>query len=223
MIQHLYVMLSRTDTGMGRLIRFVTGEEYNHVSLCLDGDLQHFVSFARYRRDVPLAGGYVPETAARLRACGKSMPVRIYKIDICQEDADQLAELFQMAGRTSLVYNSLGALLGRWHIRCAIPGAYTCLEFAGRILGNFYSTITALEEALEGFEIYHGELFDILNSSTRRDDVFFEKRGFGRGTWDTLKHFKTLLWRILRLERPIDPIVACKLNITTKNIPQSSS
>lgn len=222
MKRYLYVMLSRTDTGMGRLIRFATGEKYNHASLCLDGKLQHFVTFARYRQDVPLAGGYVTETADRLRSCGKSMPVRIYKIEISHEDADKLADLFQMAGRTSLVYNSLGALLSRCHIRCRVPGAYTCLEFVGTILGNSYPTISALGEALEEFEIYRGDLFDILEVPTIRDDVFFEKRGFMKGTCDTVMHFKTLLWRILRLEQPIDPIVACKLNIRIKNIPQSS-
>ena len=55
----LYIMLSRTDTGMGRLIRFFTRYDYNHVSLSLDPRLHSWVSFARYAVDVPLAGGFV--------------------------------------------------------------------------------------------------------------------------------------------------------------------
>lgn len=222
MKQSLYVMLSRTDTGMGRFIRFFTREEYNHVSLCLDSQLQHFVSFARYRQDVPLAGGYVTESTNRLRSCGKIMPVRIFKLQISQSDWQKLNDLFQMADRSSLVYNSLGALLCGCHIRCSIPGAYTCLQFAEAILGASYPSIKALGDALEPWEIYRGDLFEILEECTEPESAFFCKRGFRYGTLDTFRHFKTLLWRILRLERPNDPIAEYKTNMTAKNIPQSS-
>jgi hypothetical protein len=222
MQHYLYVMLSRTDTKMGRLIRFFTKEEYNHVSLCLDGNLQHFVSFARYRQDVPLAGGYVTESAARLRSCGKSMQVRIFRLEISQADASQLEALFNIADHSDLVYNSLGALLSSCHIRCSIPGAYTCLEFAGAILGDSYHSIAALGDELRHCEIYRGDLFDLLKNTPSAEQIFFQKRGFRKGTWDTIVHFKTLLWRILRLERPEDPIASCSLHISVKNIPQNS-
>ena len=139
MKRHLYVMLSRTDTGMGRFIRFFTREKYNHVSLSLDDTLQQFVSFGRYRQDVPLAGGYVPEPAERLLSCGKTMPVKIFRLDISETDAQGLDTVFGMAGQVPLIYNSLGALLSSCHIPCPIPGSYTCLEFAGTILGNRFS------------------------------------------------------------------------------------
>ena len=35
----LYVMFSHTNTGMGRMIRAVTGSSYNHVSISLRPDL----------------------------------------------------------------------------------------------------------------------------------------------------------------------------------------
>jgi hypothetical protein len=216
MKQFLFVMISRTDTGMGRLIRFFTADRYNHVSLCLDGNFQHFVSFARYRQDVPLAGGYVTESAARLRSCGKTMPVRIFKIEISPSDAEKLKQLFQIADHTPLVYNSLGALLQGCHIHCHIPGAYTCLEFAETILGKSYPSISALGDDLEPWEIYHGDLFQILKCPPSVEGPFFQRRGLQNGTYDTLKHFRILLWRILKLDRPDDPIADCALNILPK-------
>ena len=63
--KYLYIMLSRTGTGMGKVIRAFTRNEYNHVSLPLDSSFKRFVSFARYRQDVPLAGGFVAETPQR--------------------------------------------------------------------------------------------------------------------------------------------------------------
>ena len=213
MKQHLYVMLSHTPTKMGQFIRFFTGEEYNHVSLCIDGSLKQFVSFARYHIDVPLAGGYVTEPAARLLSCGNSMPVRIFQIEITSTDAHKLDALFKMADHTPLIYNSLGALLSSCHIRCPVPGAYTCLEFANAILGTPFLTIGKLADALKPWEIYRGDLFEIIKHGDNHNSIFFEKRGLRKGTLDTVIHFKTLLWRILRLERPHDPIAASALNI----------
>lgn len=223
MSRYLYVMLSRTDTGMGRFIRFFTREPYNHVSLCVDDRLCHFVSFARFRQDVPLAGGYVTEPPQRLLTCGKTMPVRIFRLEISEEDAEELEALFGLAGHTQLRYNSLGALLHGCHIPCHIPGSYTCLEFAGAILGKSFPSIQVLADTLEPWEFYHGDLFDLLEHNGKLDDPFFQKRGFLKGTWDTALHFKTLLWRLLRLERPEDPVKDCDLHILIKNIPQSSS
>jgi len=213
LVRYLYVMLSKTDTGMGRFIRFFTRGEYNHVSLSVDDQLQKFISFARYRQDVPLAGGVVAEPPERLLSCGKAIPVRIFRLEITGAEAQQLEDLFAQAEKAPLVYNSLGALLSSCHIPCSIPGAYTCLEFAGAILGNSYPSIQALGAALEPWEYYHGDLCQLLQDSGDRTDSFFRHRGFWKGSWDTTVHFKTLLWRCLRLERPQDPIVSSKLNI----------
>lgn len=212
-MRYLYVMLSRTDTGMGRFIRFFTREAYNHVSLCVDDQLQKFISFARYRQDVPLAGGAVSESPERLLSCGKILPVKIYRLEISQEEANQLEHLFTQVENGQLVYNSLGALLASCRIHCSIPGTYTCLEFAGAILGKGYPSIHALGVALEPWEYYHGDLFELLHDSGDRTDSFFHHRGFWKGSLDTAIHFKTLLWRLLRLERPFDPVSSCNINI----------
>lgn len=212
-MRYLYVMLSRTDTGMGRFIRFFTRGEYNHVSLSVDDRLQKFISFARYRQDVPLAGGIVAETPERLLSCGNVIPVRLFRLEISTSEAQQLEELFAQAEKAPLVYNSLGAILSSCHIPCSVPGAYTCLEFAGAVLGKSYPSIQALGAALDPWEYYRGDLYQLLQDSGNRTDPFFQHHGFWKGSWDTTLHFKTLLWRSLRLERPQDPIVANKLNL----------
>lgn len=222
MQQYLYVMLSHTDTGMGRVIRFCTGEYYNHVSLTLNGDFQNFVSFARYHKNVPLAGGYITESASRLLSCGKSMPVRIFQIPISQTEALKLSSIFQMADQSDLIYNSIGALLAGCHLHCTVPGAYTCLEFANAILGTSFTSIKRLNNELSQWEIYSGDLFHLLKNDGNRSTPFFQKRSFKKGTVDTVIHFKTLLWRILRLEHPSDPISQSILNILSKNMQQSS-
>ena len=61
----IYIVFSSTPTGMGRLIRLATRNQYNHVSLSFESDIQKLYSFARYHRTIPLYGGFVVESVLR--------------------------------------------------------------------------------------------------------------------------------------------------------------
>ncbi len=215
--RHLYIMLSRSPSCMGRFIRFFTPGDYNHVSLSVDDTLTEFVSFARYVQDVPLAGGYIREPAERLLAACKPLPVRIFRLPITQKDAQALEQLFGLAGNASagLIYNSAGALLSALHIPCPIPGAYTCLDFAKLLLGVSCSNIRALEAILSPWEFFCGDYRELV-MPVHCSGPFFARRGFLCGCSDTLSHFGRLLLRILRLQRIRDPLPEYRLNLLEK-------
>ena len=77
----LYVMFSHTNTGMGRMIRAVTGSSYNHVSISLRPDLAVCYSFARRNKHNALAGGFVAEDAGRLCDEG-DIRVRVCRVPV---------------------------------------------------------------------------------------------------------------------------------------------
>ena len=205
---HLFIMLSRTNTRIARLIRCFTNAKYNHVSLSLDSSFQNFVSFARYNEDVALAGGYVTEPAQRILHSGEHIPVKIFRIEVSQTQYTQLQHLFAQAGNrdTGLIYNTIGALLAPMHLRLRVNGAYTCLEFACCILNLRCSTLQQLEEALMPHLIYDGDLRDLLPQPGQSNDKFFTRRGFLKGFGDTTIHMTRLLGRALHLTHCKDPI-----------------
>ena len=209
MPQHLYIMLSRTGTGMGKIIRKFTRSEYNHVSLTLDPALQSFASFARYTVDVALAGGYVKESAARFLYSGQPVPIRLYRITVSPSRYQQLQQLFSLAGQnTGLTYNSLGALLSTWRLRFHIPGSYTCLEFAAAVLDQPFCSLQELQAYLEPHLIYQGDLHELVTDSGDRSEPYFARRGILWGTADTAVHFTRLAGRLLRICKCVDPIAA---------------
>lgn len=209
--KYLYIMLSRTSTGMGRIIRAVTRNEYNHVSLTLDSSFKQFVSFARYRQDVALAGGFVVETAQRFLCTGRPVPIRMYRIEISPERYKKLKNLFNTAENDGgLIYNSLGALLSTWSIRSHIPGAYTCLEFAAAVLEKPFRSLQELQDFLEPYKIYTGDLGKLVQDSGDRSESFFIRRGFWGGTADTVIHFTRLAGRLFRITKCNDPIGVSK-------------
>ena len=57
----VYILLTRSNTYFSRLIHKVTAEDYTHVSICLDEDLQHFYSFGRKSDIFMFPAGFVRE------------------------------------------------------------------------------------------------------------------------------------------------------------------
>lgn len=206
---YLYVLLSCTTTGVGKMIRTCTGSRYNHVSLTLNEDLSGIVSFARLSIDTPLNAGYVAEPLERFLYNGGPVPIKVFRVEISQEKAQRLEEFFTHAGdrQMGFLYNHFGALLTLLRIPCPIPGAYTCLSFASTVLGKPYRSLQELERDLTPFEVFEGDLYTRFQDSGDRSDYYFTRRGFLRGTKDTLVHMGRLLARTARI-RPFDDAIA---------------
>lgn len=203
----LYLMISCTDTAIGKVIRFFTDYDYNHVSLSLDPTFAHWVSFARYTKNVPLSGGFVEETAERFFATGGEMPVRIFRLEIPESRYRILKKLFAEAGRPEcgLIYNTFGAMASALGISFPVAGAYTCLEFANAVLETHCGTIEQLNDHLAPQLIFTGDLHALIADSGIYDSDYFRERSFLTATKETLLHFARLLRNTVSPSRP-DPV-----------------
>ncbi len=204
---YLYVILSHTTTGAGKLIRTFTRSYYNHVSLSLHENLSQIVSFARISIDTPMHAGYIPEPPERFLYAGP-VPVRVFRVEISEEKARSLVLFFQKAGDRSigLLYNYFAALVTPLRLRCPIPGAYTCLGFASAILNKPYRSIQELEQDLMPMLFYEGPLENLQSDSGDRSFAYFTPRGFLRGTGDSIVHMSRLIARSTRLKKFDDPV-----------------
>lgn len=193
--RYLYVMLSHTNTGIGKAIRYWTGFDYNHVSLSLDPTFSRWVSFARYAKNVPLAGGFVEENADRFLADGTDLPIRIFRLDISENHYRILNKVFSEAGKTDcgLIYNSFGAIAASLGGSFPVAGAYTCLEFANAVLGEEHSSIEELNDHLMSHLIFEGQLQDLVTPAGSRESDYFLRRSLTTATMETLLHFSRLL------------------------------
>lgn len=203
-------MISHTDTGIGKLIRYLTEYDYNHVSLSLDDDLCEWVSFARYTRNVPLAGGFIRETPERFLAGGKRMPVRIFRLSLPENRFRTLSKLFSEAGHAScgLIYNSFGAVATALNLSFPVRSAYTCLEFANAVLEAHHPSIRCLNEHLNPHLLFEGDLQSLVSDSGSRDLDYFRPRDLLTATAETAAHFTRLLRNTIHPDRP-DLIAGC--------------
>lgn len=197
--RQLFIMVSRTDTRIGQLIRNFSHYPYNHVSLTLDPSLREWYSFARYVQDTPFYSGFVKEPVERFFHDSPDMPVRIYRVEIPLYNAERLESILKKAGHpeSGILYNYFDALVSVIGCRMTLPGAHTCLSFACSVLEQQHMSIQSLCESLEPFLMYEGPLSALVSDSGRRDDPFFQEAGFLRGTGFTARQFCLLVHRVV--------------------------
>lgn len=137
MQQYIYIMISRTPTMFGSVIRKFAKQQYNHASVAIDENLEHTYAFARFKHSTPLLGGLVRENLDRftLRRDSK-VPVIVYKIPVTDEQYTFVTTRIEemMNKRKKFIYNLLSIVTYPFLHGCSMRNAFTCIEFAAYVL-----------------------------------------------------------------------------------------
>ena len=199
----LYIMISKTDTGIGNLIRRVSGYPYNHVSMNLDGDFRRWVSFARFHQNTPLYGGYIAEPAERFLAKGQTIAVRIFAVDLTPARYEELRALFAGAGKSDerYIYNYLELATLSLGIPCPIQDAYSCLGFANAVMGTDFRSIRDLDKHMTPQLFYEGTLNDLAPDTGDRSDRYFTRIPLSKNLAHSIKTLGTMFRRLVTKEK----------------------
>ena len=163
-----YIVFSRTNTGIGKVIRRVTRNTYNHTSLCLDGKFYQLISFARKHVNSPFQGGFVVETPVRYLSDGEDIIVKVCRLD------ESIFPIIEMKKRLdavrseekSYIYNTYGAIVSPFKIKFSPYRTFTCVEFAAYVLGleeKIYS-VHQLEKIFDKAKVYEGSYKQLVEN-----------------------------------------------------------
>lgn len=160
-MEYIYVLFSRTETKMGRLIRLVTGSRYNHVSIALREDLSDCVSFARRYYHAPFYGGFIRESIQRYYSKGHYANVAVCKVPVSEKQytlaCSALKEM--QAAPLHYIYDLFAAVTLPFGLYRKRNDAYTCLHFAVEMLGlPRAESIDELLIKLSNYEIFEGSV-----------------------------------------------------------------
>jgi hypothetical protein len=136
MDKNIYILLSRTPTKFGGLIRKIAKQRYNHASIVLDDDFKHIYAFARKKHNAPLLGGLVRESLDRftLRR-DSSVPVMVFKIPVTKEQYETIKSIInEMLDNKKYVYNLFSVFLYPIFKGFTVKNAFSCIEFVSYIL-----------------------------------------------------------------------------------------
>ena len=104
-MRRIYFILTYTGTILSRVIKIYTGNEFAHVSIALDENLNQMYSFGRLRPYNPFVGGFVHEginigTFKRFR----KTQTEVYSILISDEQYKKIRKMIKLIGNCQVVY-----------------------------------------------------------------------------------------------------------------------
>ena len=135
--KQIFIVISQTGTVLSRILKRITGAEYNHASLSLSPDLKKMYSFGRRHPYNPFWGGFVIESphAGTFRRFSNTTAV-ILAVEITEERYAALETTLETmwARREQFSYNLGGLLLAYFHILWKRSNRYYCSEFVEDML-----------------------------------------------------------------------------------------
>lgn len=212
-MKHIYLVLSRTETNIGKVIRMFTHEQVNHSGISFTKDLTELYSFARKRACNCFDGGLVKESPNTLKFGGKKdCLVEVYAIPISDEDyINALAFVENIRNdEDRYIYNTAKLVTGAFDIYLPVYKSFVCTEFSSSVLraagckmdDDFIARVTAgmLSERFKEYLIFSGNIDDYppVREANYIDEIFFTRLGLLKETSLTMHHFKALFDRLIK-------------------------
>lgn len=134
---YLYIVLTRTNTVISRLIHLFTKDDYTHAALSFDKDLKEMYSFGRRTVYNPFIGRFKQEQLTEgIYKISRNLPGVILEIEVSQErylEARELLEGF-VANRFRYKYNYQGLIYGLLNKPTTNQERFLCSQFVYYIL-----------------------------------------------------------------------------------------
>lgn len=174
-MKSIYILLTKSDTYISKIIKLTTNDKYTHVSISFEDCLQPLYSFARIKIDTPLPAGLRTEPFdSGFYHKYPHIPCALYELQV-EDDVYESAkaEVEKMMSVAPLYhYNLMGLIFCRLNIPFNRKYHYFCSEFVSEILKKSNALILPKEPSLmrpgdymnmEKLScLYEGELFELI-------------------------------------------------------------
>jgi hypothetical protein len=190
---HLYVVLTRTNTVISRLIQLIKDDEFTHAAISLDKELNYMYSFSRKHTYNPFIGRFRKEEINEgLYKLQKSVHGTIIEIEVSKQqynDAKVLLNHF-IDNSNLYKYNYKGLLDGMLNKESCYDNRFLCSEFVYYILKqsgivdfNISRNLVRPQNLLnlDGGIIYRGNLKDLKYQNNNYNSQEIEVRELSVG------------------------------------------
>lgn len=149
-MKKIYIILTHTGTALSTIIKYYTKDEFSHISIALDADLQEMYSFGRLNPYNPFWGSFVHEyinkgTFKRF----KNTKAKIYSLFVTDEQYEKAKKTITYFNKNKHKYkfNILGLACVSINKKITRKNTFYCAEFVRHILK--VSNITEVNELPE--------------------------------------------------------------------------
>ena len=136
-MKKIYIILTHTGTALSTIIKYYTKDEFSHISISLDENLEEMYSFGRLNPYNPFWGGFVHEsikngTFKRF----KNTRTEIYSLNIENEQYERLEKIIKHfnAYKQKYSFNILGLVCVSIKKKIKRKNNFYCAEFVKHVL-----------------------------------------------------------------------------------------
>lgn len=183
---YLYIVLTRTNSTVSKLIGLFTKDEYTHAAISLDKDLNNMYSFARKYTFNPFIGRFKHENLNEgLYKFSKNLPGAIIEIEVSKEQYEKATQLVNnfIENSNKYKYNYIGLIHNLLNREVCYENRFLCSEFVYHILNqssildfnmsrNLVKPATLLNS--NGDMIFKGNLKELKGSSVGYSEGSFQ-------------------------------------------------
>lgn len=137
--QYLYIVLTRTNTTMSRLIQIFKNDKYTHAAISFDKNLNQMYSFGRKHTFNPFIGGFKKEDINKgIYKFSQTVPSVIIEIQVSKEQHEKAKEILeQFISNSNLYkYSYIGLLHNIFKKSVCYENRFLCSEFVYHILNE---------------------------------------------------------------------------------------
>ncbi len=131
-MKKIYLILTHTGTTLSTIIKCYTKDEFSHVSIALDKELNTMYSFGRLRPNNPFIGGFVHEgidfgTFKRF----KNTQSEIYSLEIADNKYEKIKEEIKKfeSNKEKYKFNIIGLFAVSINKKIHYKNTFYCAEF----------------------------------------------------------------------------------------------
>lgn len=211
---YIYILITRTPTVVGKVIRRVLDNQYNHMSVCTEKDLSEIYSFGRISVKNFIVGGPLKESYYTLSLGSNSdVELCVLRMPVTKKQYERVQYFIQSVfyDEEGYIYNLPDAIGTVFKRRIKVNKCYTCIEFCREALmfaniraAHLLDRVNNLDDArnkLKRFIIYEGKYRaypDVYLKMTDSDKQFMERKGFYKEFRTTAKTLKKIIGRMYR-------------------------
>lgn len=167
---YFYVVLVKAWTGLGHIARTFSNYEYTHIAICLNEDLNDFITFSRKQHYAPFNSGFMHETIDTY-AYGNHEYVKLKVFKIPTNHLDEIKTYIEeIENDKNYIFNI--------YSMATMPLLHGFLIYKAHNCMSFVSKIIELSESVKlSKEYYHYSIKDIdelLTPYVFKEDNFYK-------------------------------------------------
>lgn len=210
--EYIYIVLVKALTGLGKFARKFSNYEYTHIAICLNEQLDDFITFSRRQHYAPFNSGFMHETLdCYAFGNNKNIKLKIFKLPITIDNKNNILKYINKIEQDQeYIFNLYSMSTMSIFHGFRIYKSLNCMSFVSKIIE--LSNTIKLNKKYYKYNIQ--EIDKLLTNYKYKEEYFNKTKIINKHYMDKINIFKNiymfiklnieLIYRILFKRKGLD-------------------